>query len=968
MPAVVGSEAEPSVAPGTEVGGYVVEARIGVGGFGEVYRARHPVIDRVVAIKILHARYSANAEAVARFVAEARAVNKISHAGIVEVFDFGELDGREYFVMELLAGITLRDRLAERGRLPLAEALPILRGIAEAVDAAHAAGVAHRDLKPDNVFILADGRTKLIDFGLAKLTREEAPVTQTGSIFGTPMYMSPEQCRGGALDTRTDLYSFGVLVYHVLTGEPPFDGDAIELALHHVNDHPAPPSQCCAELPRHVDRVVLALLAKDPADRPPSLVTAVAALEGSVRLRRNRTRLLRRLAAGVVLAGVATAGVGMATRSRDDCVSGRARLDGVWDASARGRLAAAFAMHGREYVRASWRVTSTDLDQFASKWSAAWDEACHADRSDALLYAERTTCLENQLQTLRGWVAMLDTYRAATDLRSLGAVPQYGRVLSDCANRDVLRAQIPATAEAHRARVDQLLLDVYRANASGFKAAGDRTSIDDSLARLDGLATQIEVLDPPRAALPLLLRADIATHVAWDYANRLPRARRVLADAIARIEAGHDDVAIADIHTLEANFDAFIERDGDPRALAEVAIGKAAAAIERAGHPHDQVENLMLVRGVLARATGDHDRAITEFRAAVAQVDPDDGDDELPTSRWQLATALAAAGRQRDAFAEIDRIPTQVSSTHMGRADLLDYGGDLDGALREAMLLGTEMAMDDGPKFHDAWNGAWITNLRIRLGRVDPARELAAIHALAHQGTTPPKQNPDGPSTARRAGHFEAFAYAAERELATDTDEALDNAAILAFQRGDTATAKTLGAKVEARCHVKSCADWIRTSRWFVAEPASFAALEREYDGDRSAVATSGILLASLGRWDAARTKLEAARAIPNVWERHSDLLEADTWLALARLEHGDPAGARALLEEANDVLAFYRNGFEGFSYMTPVAQLELAKLLPATDHARARRLAERARDGFVRLGPLRAAQKQAAIDWLAQN
>src|SRR5207237_6610270 len=127
--------------------------------------------------------------------------------------------------------------------------------------------------------------------------------TQTGSIFGTPMYMSPEQCRGGAIDTRTDLYSFGVVAYHVLVGEAPFTGDAIELALHHVNDRAIAPSKRCPELPRYVDHVVLALLAKDPIDRPASLGTAVAALEGSITLRRRRPGPVRRLGPGPAPAG-----------------------------------------------------------------------------------------------------------------------------------------------------------------------------------------------------------------------------------------------------------------------------------------------------------------------------------------------------------------------------------------------------------------------------------------------------------------------------------------------------------------------------------------------------------------------------------------------------------------------------------------------------------------------------------------
>jgi tRNA A-37 threonylcarbamoyl transferase component Bud32 len=278
-------EAAKSAVP--DVPDYVVGERLGAGGFGEVFRARHAVIGREVAIKILHEKYSSDPDAVARFVAEAQAVNRVSHPGIVEIFDFGELaNGRRYCVMELVRGTTLRDVLRDRGRLPLDEALPILRAIAGALDAAHAAGIAHRDLKPDNVFVLDGGGVKLIDFGLAKLVREqEAPVTETGAVFGTPMYMSPEQCRGKGVTTATDAYAFGVLAYHVLAGEPPFSGDALSLALHHLNDTPERPSARCAELPAHVDRLVLALLAKDPAERPMPLV---AAIDGHVPLRRRR--------------------------------------------------------------------------------------------------------------------------------------------------------------------------------------------------------------------------------------------------------------------------------------------------------------------------------------------------------------------------------------------------------------------------------------------------------------------------------------------------------------------------------------------------------------------------------------------------------------------------------------------------------------------------------------------------------
>jgi hypothetical protein len=294
------------------VAGYEIHERVGAGGFGEVFRARHIKLGRDVAIKVLHAKFSSDAETSARFIAEAKAVTRISHPSIVTLFEFGHLpDGRDYSVMEFVRGKTLREILHERGRIPMAEALPILRGIAEAVDAAHAVGIAHRDLKPDNVFLTEDNGIKLIDFGLAKLTRDrDVSVTETGAVFGTPLYMSPEQCRGKSVTLATDAYSFGALAYHLLTGEPPFAGDALELALHHLNDTPERPSARCRELDGYIDQTLLALLAKDPKLRPLPLARAVDAL---AERRFTRSRFSRRLAIalGVVLLVGGTAAVVM---------------------------------------------------------------------------------------------------------------------------------------------------------------------------------------------------------------------------------------------------------------------------------------------------------------------------------------------------------------------------------------------------------------------------------------------------------------------------------------------------------------------------------------------------------------------------------------------------------------------------------------------------------------------------------
>ncbi|WP_437758603.1 serine/threonine-protein kinase [Sorangium sp. So ce1389] len=284
--------ADPDLAPGTPVGEYRIEAKIGVGGFGTVYRAMHPVIGKAAAIKVLSRQCSANPQLVSRFIAEARAVNQIRHRNIIDIFSFGALeDGRHYYVMELLEGMTLDAYRRKRGRLPPAEALPILVKIARALDAAHAAGIAHRDLKPENVFLIFDEDgaifPKLLDFGIAKLLGESSTTahkTRTGHLIGTPLYMSPEQCRGRNVDHRTDVYSFGILAYELLAGAPPFDGEtAFDLLMKHTSE-PAPPvSSLTTHLSPALDAPLLRMLEKDPASRPASLLEATAALVEAAR-------------------------------------------------------------------------------------------------------------------------------------------------------------------------------------------------------------------------------------------------------------------------------------------------------------------------------------------------------------------------------------------------------------------------------------------------------------------------------------------------------------------------------------------------------------------------------------------------------------------------------------------------------------------------------------------------------------
>ena len=277
------------LAPGHRVGEYAVEATLGAGAFGTVYRAVHPLIGKTVAIKVLSLRCSADPAIVARFVDEARAVNHIGHPGIIDIFGFGQLpDGRHYYIMEHLRGRTLLELLTAQGRLALTPALELLGPLGEALDAAHQVGITHRDLKPANIFVeeeapgLARPRARLLDFGVAKLLGDLPSGglrTESGVTVGTPAYMAPEQCIGKGVDHRADIYAFGVVAFHVLTGRLPFDADSgFGMMAAHVSEPPPLAHTVAADIPPAVSQVLVWLMAKDPATRPRSVGEALARL------------------------------------------------------------------------------------------------------------------------------------------------------------------------------------------------------------------------------------------------------------------------------------------------------------------------------------------------------------------------------------------------------------------------------------------------------------------------------------------------------------------------------------------------------------------------------------------------------------------------------------------------------------------------------------------------------------------
>ncbi|MET4659147.1 Stk1 family PASTA domain-containing Ser/Thr kinase [Streptomyces fungicidicus] len=265
-------------------GRYRVEARIAVGGMATVYRAVDTRLDRVLALKVMHPSLAADRSFVERFIREAKSVARLAHPNVVQVFDQGTEGTYVYLAMEYIAGCTLRDVLRERGALQPRAALDILEPVLAALGAAHRAGFVHRDMKPENVLIGDDGRVKVADFGLVRAV--DTVTNTTGTVLGTVSYLAPEQIENGIADPRVDVYACGILLYEMLTGEKPHDGDSPAIVLYkHLHEDVPAPSAAVPGMAYELDELVASATARNPAIRPQDAVALLA------QVRAGRARL-----------------------------------------------------------------------------------------------------------------------------------------------------------------------------------------------------------------------------------------------------------------------------------------------------------------------------------------------------------------------------------------------------------------------------------------------------------------------------------------------------------------------------------------------------------------------------------------------------------------------------------------------------------------------------------------------------
>jgi hypothetical protein len=256
---------------------YELGQELGKGAMGAVFRAWDTVLDREVAVKQLNLVLSGDDEYASRFRREAKALARLTHPNIVQVYDLFEDGGRHWMVLEYVKGGDLASYLKDKGRLSITEAASVVIPVAQGLAFAHSQGIIHRDLKPANILLTSERNPKISDFGIAKLS-QSSQLTQVGSVLGSPRYMSPEQCSGGAVDNRTDIYALGITLYELLSGRAPFVGETSSVLARQIVEKPLPLSEILDHLPGHVEKLIFRMLAKDPDKRPSDMTEVLDSL------------------------------------------------------------------------------------------------------------------------------------------------------------------------------------------------------------------------------------------------------------------------------------------------------------------------------------------------------------------------------------------------------------------------------------------------------------------------------------------------------------------------------------------------------------------------------------------------------------------------------------------------------------------------------------------------------------------
>jgi serine/threonine-protein kinase len=482
---------------GRAIGGhYVITQKIGAGGFGTVYRARHEVLGRDVAIKFLNPDLAVDPTNRSRFLREAKAANRIDHEHIIDITDYGETDdGLVYLVMELLEGKPLAVELA-KGPIALSRAVEITTQIASALARAHELDVIHRDIKPDNIY-LVDGQgrrdyVKLLDFGLAHM-KGELRLTATGAVFGTPEYMAPEQARGAPLTFAADLYSVGCVLFQMLTGQLPFQGTTPDLILKHMREPPPLPSSRARGIPESLDQLVRKLMDKDPKKRHrdahhlrEDLRKIAESLPSAGGARSSGTNRARVASVAPVEDPTPPSGVRESTRAPPMAPAG-AQLPASWDERLRFFHELARRAHGAQTP--PWLTAA--IDELARRIADA-----RALEKDLAAVGASTSVREQEVRNVRLRLGRAIDELSRDESRAAGEIDELYRQLAEARQRHA-SAEAPLSRSLNTLRAGKPVVD--RDVAAELKRAGQlATSWLDAEQHVLSLSDQLRVRERER--------------------------------------------------------------------------------------------------------------------------------------------------------------------------------------------------------------------------------------------------------------------------------------------------------------------------------------------------------------------------------------------------------------------------------------------------------------------------------------
>ena len=1024
---------------GQLVGRYVVLNPLGAGGMGVVYAAYDPQLDRKVALKLLHSEAVSRGSGTqsrndghARLLREAQAMARLRHPNVVAVHDVGSYGDRVFIAMEFVEGSTLKSWLRARPRTRK-EVLAVFIQAGRGLQAAHDAGLVHRDFKPENVLVSVSGQAQVLDFGLAKSTEDggERPdkpsrsalelatsqnslsreLTQQGAVMGTPAYMSPEQHLGLPTDARTDQFSFCVGLYEALYGTPPFPADTMaSLAMAVVGGKVAEaPRESQARVPPWLRRILLKGLSVDPAHRYPTVSELIEALARDPSSQRKRWLGIGAGAGVLVLAGLGYAQY--LAQSSQRCADAEQHHVGVWDDDTRKTAHAAFLAAGDStFAEDTWQRVARTLDSYTAGWIRVQTDACtatHVDHTQSVeLLHLQSACLARRLSELRAVTAVL----ARADAPVLvGAVQMVAGLhdLQGCTDEDALTSAVmPPADEQTRAAVDgvRAQLDSARALTRAGKYGPGLLAATSATAEARALTYA------PVLAEALVIEGDLLYR-----SGKMREAEATLSEAVRAAAAGKHAGAAAEawielIHLIG------VEQAQPERGLAMRLAGEAAIAW--AGADVRLTARLLAAVGGVLHAQARYAEAIEIDGRALALYEGLPDDAETYARDLAIAEVLAALGtayNSKGEFEAADRYfrrslelrrhtlghdhPDVASSLHdLGNNDYrLARYDDAEAHLGEALAIRTRVHGRQHARVADTENS---------LGAVDYARgEFARARDHYQRALTIREQalGLDHPNTAaswvnlgnaelmtedfeKARANYEHALEIHEKTLGPDHPTvaySLTNIGLVL--RNQSKLAESLGyyqraLKIRERAFGPENPDVaynldnlgeIETEQGDLAaavthQERALQIREKTLGADHPLVATSLFNLATTltrqRRYPEARERLAAALAIRTraLGSQHPDVAAALAGQSeLERVAGGDattPAERALQILETGDALP--QDVFE--------AKLRLARALELRkppDRARARALAQAARDGFAGLDPAEFAGKRADAD-----